>query len=150
MAAHRSFESSLNQTLCTLEGFAAQLASLQHLALHSIALSMGTLRSLGQLLGSLPSSVTTQTLDKLPGNMSAAEKLLLCKAIARMQCLKQLNFPQWEDVVGKDAASSVVPKTACLTCKQFALQKSRNLLLFLLVLSSRQHRRVTIEALVVF
>lgn len=105
---------SLLQVLCTLGWSLSQLKGLKHLGLHSLVLTSETLSALGQLLNSLPPcvSVLTIAIDVAGGAStlrSLPERLLFFKAVGLVRGLRQLALPQWEALVGVDAAACVAP-----------------------------------------
>ena len=105
------------QVLCTLGWSLPQLKELKHLGLHSLLLTAETLSALGQLLSSLPRSVTTLTISvDVAGGGGAVyklpERLLFFKAVAMVRGLRRLALPQWETLVGGDAAACVEPLAA--------------------------------------
>lgn len=95
--------------IATIGCLATSMESLQHLGLQGVTLSQGAVLNLGQLLGSLPPSVTKLTLSILCKDASVSTRVLLFKAIARMRSLRELRMPQWEEVVGEDAVECVLP-----------------------------------------
>ena len=106
-----AIESSHN--LSVLGGFAARMKFLQHLGLHCFSPSLPVVRNLGQLLSSLPLTVTTLTLAGLVlGSLKQSEKRLFLRAVAQMRGLRKLRMPQWEAVVGDDAGVCVQPLRA--------------------------------------
>ena len=88
------------QTLLKVGGFARNMASLQHLGLHSMTVSLASVRGLWQLLSSLPHVVTTLSLGIIVSHMSVTKNVLWFKANARMRSLRELCLSQWEEVVG--------------------------------------------------
>jgi hypothetical protein len=101
-------ESECAQVLNTLVGLLPQLTSLRHLGLHNMLLHALLMPSLGQLLMNLPPSVTSLTLTTAPSTkpleVGQLQRSMLFNAITSVKSLRELHVPNWEDVVGDDAA----------------------------------------------
>lgn len=101
----------VTQVLCTLSSAACNLKNLRHLGLHHLPLSLDLVPVLGQLTGSLRTTLTSMTLSEPyiveNSKFGAQEKALFMRAMSRAQKLRKLSILSWEHIIGTDAQACV-------------------------------------------
>jgi hypothetical protein len=97
--------------LYMMGGAAAGMLELKHLGVHRLPLTFQAISALGQLLSCLACNLVRLTVsiqdDQAGAVFSVHEKVLFFKAVARVLSLQELVMPQWEAVVGEEAADCV-------------------------------------------
>jgi hypothetical protein len=101
-------EAECAHMMSTLAGVLPHLTTLEHIGLHNMPLHTQLLRSLGQVLMSLPPSVTALTLTIAASVKKAGllQRSMLFSAIGLVKSLRELHMPDcsWADFVGNDAS----------------------------------------------
>jgi hypothetical protein len=96
------------QLLSILAGALPQMCTLQHVGLHFVQLHAQLIPALGQVLMSLPPSVTALTLSTVEfvrdNGSGPLQRSMLFNAIGTLRSLRTLRIPNWEDIVGNDGA----------------------------------------------
>jgi hypothetical protein len=92
--------------LSILAGVLPQLTALQHVGLHNLQLQMQLMPALGQVLVSLPPSVTALTLTTATSlkKVGPQQRGILFNSIALVKSLRKLHMPNWQDIVSDDGA----------------------------------------------
>jgi hypothetical protein len=94
--------------LSTIAWVLPHLATLQHFGLHNLQLHAKFMPALGQVLMSLPPSVTVLTLTTatsvVRNKVERSQRSMLFNAIGLLRSLRELHMPDWEVLVGDDGA----------------------------------------------
>jgi hypothetical protein len=103
-----AFNIDCQHVLDTLAGVLPQLTSLRHVGLHNLPLQTQLMPVLGHVMMSVPPSVTALTLataaSVLDVDVGPFQKSMLFEAISLVRSLRELHMPNWENLVGHDAA----------------------------------------------
>jgi hypothetical protein len=106
-----SMECESMHALYMMGGAAAGMLELKHLGVHRLPLTFQAISALGQLLSCLACNLVRLTVtiqdDQAAAVFSLLQKSLFFKAVARVSSLQELVMPEWEAVVGEEAADCV-------------------------------------------